>query len=162
MKSGVTQFLECAADTKTGLSAPRVRMAPAVAIGAPHAIVMHAPASFDYAVWVPFVAAILGAIVGAAISWWALAWSTENERKRKKAQARRALQIEMLMNAQRLKTGAIVQRKAAERWQILADLQQRFSDIQREEVDVPELADEMAAIQAEMQKITHTNVFGGA
>lgn len=52
-----------------------------------------------YAIVVPFASAVIGAIAGAAVSWLALVRTTKNEWKRKQAQARRALQVEMLMNA---------------------------------------------------------------
>ena len=54
-------------------------------------------------VWIPFGATLAGAVVGAAISWWALARNTKEGLRRKQAQARRALQIEMYNNALILK-----------------------------------------------------------
>ena len=56
--------------------------------------------------WVPLGAALLGAVAGAGISWRALAWNAEKEWKRKKAQARLALQVEMYLNAQILSAAA--------------------------------------------------------
>jgi hypothetical protein len=45
-------------------------------------------------------------VAGAGISWRALAWNAEKEWKRKKAQARLALQVEMYLNAQILSAAA--------------------------------------------------------
>lgn len=105
MNSELAKQVVHVGSTKIGFSAPRVH-APAATMRAPHATVMHAPASLGYAVWVPLVAALLGAMVGAGISWLALAWSTKKEWKRRQAQARRALQIEMFDNARTCKATA--------------------------------------------------------
>lgn len=80
-----------------------------------HAVANHLSVLLMQAAWVPLVSALAGAVVGAGISWLALVWNAKNELKRMQAQARRALQIEMYMNAEMLKTiaRAIKQRSAA-------------------------------------------------
>ena len=121
-----------------------------------------------HSVWIPLAVAFFGAAGGGLISAWAIfrngskEWQrkqTEDQEalQQKKAQARRALQMEMLMNAQRLRTGAIVQRHAADRQRRFADLQGRVADLQRSGGDVSEVA----AMQAAIQKVTHANVLAG-
>ena len=94
-------------ETHTVVSASKVYMTPAVEVARPlHAAARPMTGSLGYAVWVPLVAAIIGALVGGFISWRALAWNTEREWKKRKAQARRALQVEMYANALRLRGAA--------------------------------------------------------
>lgn len=66
--------------------------------------------SLTQSVWVPFGAALLGAVAGAGISWRALAWNAGKEWQRRQAQGRRVLQTEMLMNVQQLHDAANVYR----------------------------------------------------
>ena len=115
--------------------------------------------------WTPLAVAFFGALGGGFGGGWAVFKSADKEwhrreiaeahaLQRKRAQARRALQIEMLMNAQRLRIGAICQRDVAE-------LQQRVVDFEGRAADVPEMADDVAAIRAEMQEITRPNILVG-
>ena len=67
----------------------------------------------------------------------------------------------MLMNAQRLRTGAIVQRHAADSQRGLADLQGRVADLQHRGCDVSEVAGDVEAMQAELRKVTGPNVLAG-
>jgi hypothetical protein len=83
----------------------------------------------------PLASALGGAVVGAAISWRALAWNTKKEVQRRQARARRALQIEMYMNAQRLRTAAILQRHAADLQRTTAKVQETVAELQRRGVD---------------------------
>lgn len=117
--------------------------------------------SLTQSVWVPFGAALLGAVAGAGISWRALAWNAGKEWKRRQAQARRALLVEMLMNAQRLRTGAIVQRHAANVLRRFADLQGKAADLQHRGGDVSEVANNVAAMKAAIQETTRANVLAG-
>ncbi|MHB8253869.1 MAG: hypothetical protein ACYDEV_09260 [Acidiferrobacter sp.] len=67
-----------------------------------HAVVGSVALSSVHMVWIPLASALVGAVIGA----WAVFRNTKREWRRKQAQARRALQIEMYMNARMLRVVA--------------------------------------------------------
>lgn len=68
-----------------------------------HAVVGSVAMSSVHMVWIPLASALVGAVAGAVIGAWAVFRNTKEEWRRKQAQARRALQIEMYNNALILK-----------------------------------------------------------
>jgi hypothetical protein len=156
MNAGSAKHAGHVIETHTVVSASKVYMTPAVDVARPlHAAARPMTGSLGYAVLVPLVAAIIGALVGSFISWRALAWNTEREWKKRQAQARRALQVEMLMNAQRLRTGAIVQRHAADLQRTAADVQKNVAQLQKMGVDVS------AHEAPEVARLLSVNVLAG-